>query len=471
MEFIRIVILLLVLISCLFTLPSAYGEPIPTPDKMTDSSSTVTAGTVQANLPITTQGLTALKVNGGEVVFDVSNQAYWLADANFAASSEGQKIQAEMGITTINANGTMDYLTALAWVQALNQVKWNGCIGYLCHTDWQLPVTPLTDITCAVLSGPNGGSFGPLCTGSALGSLYSTGLNLNYPNSVVPGFTNTIGPMHNLQPSLYWAAGTNSGGEITYSFATDHGGANTTKYNFFYILPMVSGAIATPPSCPSGSTEVLPYTIGPAARKALYECGKGYTWSVNATLARKRKFGDTGTTTIPAYGGRELTVPLINSSGAMLFGNGTEPPWIDDMNKSNQGMGFAGSNQWILPTLDDLKRLFQDLQLQPGDTRFLSKASVGPFQHLQPFFYWACERDQSGNSQSPCNGMDAPTPPDQKTPMEWSFNFDIGFQGTDLQTKQFYVMLYYPAPAPIHCSNPIQCCVQAGGYWSNGHCE
>src|SRR5262249_55218828 len=157
-----------------------------------------------------------------------------------------------------------------------------------------------------------------LCTGSALGNLYSNGLNLNYPNSVVPGFTNTIGPIRNLQPSLYWASDTNSGGESTYSFATNHGGANTTKYNFFYSLPMVPGTIGTSPSCPSGSNELLPYTSGPAAHKALYECGKGYSWPVNATLARKRKFGDTGTITVSASGGRELTVPLINSSGAML---------------------------------------------------------------------------------------------------------------------------------------------------------
>ncbi len=417
--------------------------------------------------PIATQGLTPLHVNGGEVVFDINNQVYWLADANFAASAEGQKIQQEMGITTILPNGAMDYPTAQAWVQALNQVQWNGCIGYLCHTDWQLPVTPLVDTTCGVLSGTYGGSFGPLCIGSALGSLYSIGLNQNYPDSVVPGFTNRIGKIHNLQPSLYWASGTN-GGEITFSFNTDHGGANTTTYNYFYVLPLVYGAIATPPSCPAGSTALLPYTTGLAAGKALYECGKGYSWPLDAALAKKRKFGDTGSTTLSFYGNRQLTVPFINSSGAMLFGNGTEPAWIDDMNK---GAGFAGSNQWTLPTLDDLGSLFQDLQLQPGDTRFLSKAGVGPFKHLQPFFYWACERDQTGDSQSPCNGMDAPTPPDNKTPMEWSFNFDTGFQGTDLATKQFYVMVYYPAPARVQCRNPIECCVLAGGQWINGRCQ
>jgi hypothetical protein len=460
-----------VLIASVMVAHHAHAEPIPVPGSVTASSTTPAAGTAQANAPVATQGLTALHVNGGQVVFDQNNQVYWLADANFAASPEGQQIQAEMGVSGINPNGTMDYRTAQAWVDALNKVQWNGCTGYLCHTDWQLPVTPLVDATCGVLSGTYGGSFGPLCTGSALGNLYSLGLNENYPNSIVPGFTNRIGPIHDLQPSLYWASGTNSGGEITYSFATDHGGANTTKYNFFYVLPMVPGAIGTPPSCPPGSPGVLPYTSPPAAGEALYECDNGHTWPVDASLAKKRKFGDTGTTTISAYGGRELTVPLINPSGAMLFGDGTEPAWIGDMNQYGQGTGFAGSNQWTLPTIDDLEGLFSGLQLQPGDTRFESRASVGPFRHLQPFFYWACERDQNGNSQSPCNGSDAPTSPDNKTPMEWSFNFDIGFQGTDLQTKQFYVLVYYPAPTSIQCSDPIECCVAAGGSWINGHCE
>ena len=67
--------------------------------------------------------------------------------------------------------------------------------------------------------------------------------------------------------------------------------------------------------------------------------------------------------------------------------------------------------------------------------------------------------------------MDAPTPPGNTTPMEWSFNFDTGFQGTDQATKQFYVTVYYPAPAPIECSTPIECCVKAGGYWSEDQCH
>jgi hypothetical protein len=31
------------------------------------------------------------------------------------------------------------------------------------------------------------------------------------------------------------------------------------------------------------------------------------------------------------------------------------------------------------------------------------------------------------------------------TPMEWSFNFADGFQGTDKNDESFYVMVYFPA--------------------------
>ena len=108
---------------------------------------------------------------------------------------------------------------------------------------------------------------------------------------------------------------------------------------------------------------------------------------------------------------------------------------------------YAGSSAWQLPDVEDLKALFQDLGLDAGSTLFDSRRSVGPFQHLQPFFYWACQRNQKGTRQSPCNFMlHPPDNPRDGSPMRWSFNLDEGFQGTDETTKQFYVLVYYPAP-------------------------
>ena len=127
----------------------------------------------------------------------------------------------------------------------------------------------------------------------------------------------------------------------------------------------------------------------------------------------------------------------------MLYATASDPGsgWLDALNDAN----YAGTNRWIIPHLDDLQTLFQDLNLQPNDdSRLVAKGHVGPFWNIQPFFYWACVRDQKGNSQLPCNGDLAYSPPG--TSFAYSFNFDNGFEGTSLIGKQFYVMVYFPAP-------------------------
>ena len=399
----------------------------------TSSASTVagTGGSLPANQSespaIQTFGLTPM--DNGQIVYDANQQVYWLANANLAADPT---IRATLGVTDINPNGTMTYTTALQWVYALNHAN-NGS-GYLGHTNWQLPVTPPVDTTCSS-TGPNGNSFGANCTGSALGNLFYTDLTRTFPNSVVPGFTNTIGLFRNLQPSLYWTSQAQSGGgQKTYSFLTDLIGSNTTTYNYFYVLPMVTGTIGT---IGSGSG-LVPYISSPAAGKAIYDTVTNVTWVLDADLAASDNFGLTGTTTITTSGGNSLTVPLINTSGAMLFA--TANSWLDAMKNSN----YAGTSNWTLPAPADLQTLFNHLNLHPGDSRLTVQGSVGPFQNLQPFFYWACERDQNGNSRSPCNGNIPGTSP-SGTPMEWSFNLDTGFQATDLNTKEFYVEVYFPA--------------------------
>jgi hypothetical protein len=399
----------------------------------------------------------------GTLVYDSSLNVYWLADANLAGDPQ---VRDRMGVTGINANGTMDYPTAQKWVSALNE--YNHGQGYLDHNNWQLPVTPSKDSTC---SSHNHGSFGASCTGRALGSLYNVGLARTFPDSVVPDFTNTVGPLRNLQPALYWTTDQNSGGQVTFSFNTGLHGSNTPMYNYLHVLATTRGAIGTPPA----GSGVVPYTSGPAAGKAVYDVQAGRTWSLDANLARANTFLITGTTTITSkVNSSVLTVPLIDKDGAMLFdtANGSSG-WLAAMNHSD----YAGTNKWTLPSLQDLEDLMKDLQLQPGDSRLVAQGRVGPFRHLQPFFYWACERDQNGNSQSPCNPSLHPPPDPKGDPMAWSFNFDNGFEGTSQTTKQFYVMVYYPAaapgptPPPSRCGTPLQCCIKAGGYWNGNRCE
>lgn len=388
------------------------GTGGPSPAKQSGSSA------------IQTFGLTL--VDNGQLVYDANQNVYWLANANLAGDST---IRAQLGVAGINPNGTMTSTTAGLWVNALNH--FNNGSGYLGHTNWQLPATPPVDSTCSVLHGNNGNSFGANCTGSALGNLYNVGLAFTFPDSVIPGFTDTIGLFQNLQPSLYWTSLPQGGGEKTYSFLTDITGSNTTTYNYFYVLPMITGTIG-----PTGPISgLVPYISGPAAGKAIYDTQAQVTWALDADLARSDNFGVSGNTTITTAQGSILTVPLINTSGAMLFA--TANSWLTATNN----ISYAGTSNWTLPAPTDLHTLFSHLNLQPGDIRLTAQGSVGPFQNLQPFFYWACERDQNGDSRSPCNGNS----PGMN--MGWSFNLDNGFQATDDDTKEFYVEVYFPASA------------------------
>jgi uncharacterized protein (TIGR03437 family) len=372
------------------------------------------------------------------IVYDPNQNVCWLSNANLAADPA---MRASLNVAGINPNGSMDFPTAQKWVAALN--AYNNGSGYLGHNNWQLPVAPLVDKTCAD-TGTYGGSFGPQCTASALGNLYSVGLNRTFPNSVTPQFGVTVGPLSNLKLSYYWAAqnnggtsGTSNGGQEVFSFANGIQGGVTINDNYFDVLPMVGGAIGSAPSCLPGSG-VVAYTSGPAAGKAVYDCSTGFSWPADANLAASNNFAITGNTTIKD-GSRTITAPMING-GAMLFDTATQ--WVQAMNKSQ----YLGSSSWQIPANSKvLKDLFSDLELAPGDARLMSTAAVGPFQNLQPFFYWGCQRDPSGNRGSPCTGY---APPDGSSQLQWSFNFDSGFQSTSSIIQDYFVVVYYPVAAP-----------------------
>jgi len=385
-----------------------------------------------------THGLTL--ADGGWIVSDSNLGVCWLADANLAGSAI---VRALVGLSptnpdgstpVINPDGTMDYDTALNWVRALN--RFNGGKGFLDHTDWQLPATPQTDVTC---SSQNGGNFGVSCTQSAMANLYNVGLARVYPDSVVPLFLTFVSPFFLLEPGLYWTSDSNDGGEVTFSFNTGRSGSNTTKYNYFHVLPMTHEALGALPAGPG----VQFYTSGPAAGKAVYDTGTGLSWVLNANLAQFEHFGVTGTISISSeINGSTLTVPLIDTDGAAHFTAidpaNTTSGWIVSMNAN----AFAGGHMWTLPGVADLTQLYADLGLHAGDTRLEWPSTVGPFFQLQPGFYWGCERDPNTALNAPCDPALHPG----ASNFAYSFNFDDGFLGTDLLDKQFYVMVYFPAP-------------------------
>ncbi|MEO8097783.1 MAG: hypothetical protein ABI811_08790 [Acidobacteriota bacterium] len=387
----------------------------------------------RTNLTVSILGSTPLAQ--APIVYDSNQGVCWLANADLAGDLA---MQTALAVTGIYPNGSMDYATAQKWVAALN--AYNNGAGYLGHHDWQFPAAPMVDGTCAN-TGPGGGSFGPLCSGSGLSNLYSAGFKLTFPSSAVPGFGAIVPPLHNLKSSYYWALqndggpnGASSGGQEVFSFSAGIQGGVTTQDNYFYALPMIPGAIGTAPSCSANGPVVIPYTTGPAAGSAVYDCNTKYTWAADGNMAASNAYGITDTVTISASLSRSISASKISSGGMLLD---TAKQWMQALNSSQ----YLGSSAWHIPaSAAVLKGLFTDLNLAPGDRRFMATGASGPFQNLQPFYYWGCQRDQTGTSQSPCTGY-APSE------LQWTFNLDSGFQPTSSLAQHFFVMVYYPMTA------------------------
>lgn len=388
----------------------------------------------------------------GQFVYDDKQQVCWLADANLAGKPG---MRALFNVSGINPNGTMNFDAARNWVAALNDH------AYLGHSDWQIPATPLNDSTCSA-TGTGGGSFATGCTGSAMGSLYHDFLGLHYPESVAPGFGVPVSPFfQNAKLSYYWTKSPSaSGGQEVFTFSNSRKGGVTTTFPFYYAFPMIEGALPQgAPACPPGAG-VVPYTSGAAAYRAVYDCVTGNTWVADGNLAARRHFKIRGDVVIVSNRNKRIVARKIED-GAMLYDTATQ--WIGNM----QTMGYLNSTAWDLPPDHTYVAQFAaDLGLAPGDSRLQFTGKTGPFQDLQPFYYWGCQQTGSGLIESPCTAY---APPSGANQMQWTFNFDDGFTGTAETIQQFFVMVYFPVSQA--CSNPITCCIRAGGNWSGGHCE
>lgn len=352
----------------------------------------------------------------GKTVYDTVLHVNWLANANLAATQT-------FGVANITPGGSMDYPTALAFVASLNAAN------YLGHNDWQLPASPLVDPTCGAV-GPNGGSFGKGCTGSALGSLFYQSLGLQFPNTAVPIPGSATGPFVNLQPYLYWsgsAAADASQGFRTFSFNTGWEGSNVDNH-YMYVLPAIQGRVQLD-------------------GQMFYDAATNLTWLADADLPRTQTFGAQCTN-------NDGTL-CINPDGSMA--HKTAVKWIAGMNAA----AWLGQTNWELPPIPDNDTTcshaisggfdclqpfgslyYNQLKLAQGTPAVATpKIAVGPFSNVQPYLYWSCQA--AAGSTALC-GADVPAPN-----FAWSFSFGNGFQGTDLQKNDLYVMVYYPQP-PRH---------------------
>jgi hypothetical protein len=371
----------------------------------------------------------------GRTVHDSRLAVNWLADANLAATQS-------FGVPNINQSGSMDYATAVRWVEAMN--AFDRGAGYLRHNNWQLPAAPGTDRTCQ-LTGPHGEPFGYNCSGSALGSLYYVSLGFREPDSAVANSENHLGPFRNFQPYLYWSrspAIDPKQGFASFSFSSGFQGANVFR-NYLYVLPMFQGKLPGLPSTADNRLQANP------SGTAVYDPIARVTWLADANLAARQTFG----------------IAAINRDGSM--DHNTALLWVKAMNESDGGHGYLGRTDWDLPdtgppdpscsmkgitgfgcTGSAMGSLFyRQLGLHPGNSIIPpSKARVGPFYNMQPYLYWACAGDTAA---SPCR-LSGPA-----DGFEWNFSFGNGFQGTNLVANHLFVMVYYPdAPAALQAPKP-----------------
>jgi hypothetical protein len=360
----------------------------------------------------------------GGTVYDPNLKVTWIADGNLAGKQT-------FGVSSINKSGSMDYPTAVRWVAAMNSFDHGA--GYLGHHTWQLPTAPEKDASCA-RTGRNGESFGFHCSGSALGSLYYGSLGLREPNTAVRTPANQVGPFHDFQPYLYWSgspAADPKQGFVSFSFNSGFQGANVWR-NYLYVLALIKGKLpGTPPAAGEG------LQVNPDGQ-TVYDPIAQVTWLADANLAAKQTFG----------------VADIDPDGSMEHAAAVQ--WIAAMNKADGGRGYLGQKNWQMPETGppdpscSLKGttgfdctgsamgvlFYKQLKLHRGESVVaVPDLKVGPFHDIQPYLYWACEAETATSrcqSQGPAGGF------------EWNFSFGNGFEGTNLEGNDLYVIVYYP---------------------------
>jgi hypothetical protein len=359
-----------------------------------------------------------------KTVYDPDLNVTWLADANLASTET-------FGVSNINKSGSMDYATAVRWVDAMNRLDHGA--GYLGHNNWQLPTTPAEDSSCAH-TGRHGESFGFHCSGSALGSLYYGSLSLREPNTAVRIPANMVGPFNDFQPYLYWSgslAVDPKQGFVSFSFNSGFQGANV-PLNYLYVLPMIKGKLPGTPPATGKKLEVNP------GGQTVYDPIAQVTWLADANLAAKQTFGVVG----------------INPDGSMEHTGAVQ--WVAAMNRADQGRGYLGQTNWQLPetgpadpscsmkgttgfdcTGSPMGVLFyKQLGLRRGESVVAAPdVKVGPFHNIQPYLYWACEANTAKSACQTTGPSDG---------FEWNFSFGNGFQGTNLLANDLYVIVYYP---------------------------
>ena len=166
----------------------------------------------------------------GRLVVDSRLNISWLANADLAATKHfGLPMGSNSSSTAININpdGSMNYPTAVAWINAMNAAD------YLSHDNWRLPNTS---------DDPDSLHAGYYHNQSEMGELYydefgaqAGGTVLSAPNAATKLF-------QNFQPELYWsetsnASASDNNGHKTFSFGNGYQGGNYDA-DQWYVIPV-----------------------------------------------------------------------------------------------------------------------------------------------------------------------------------------------------------------------------------------
>jgi hypothetical protein len=387
----------------------------------------------------------------GETVYDTVNHVTWLADANLPgtilpSTTPPGTINFRFGLPLcegtdkdptlcIFASGAMNYTSAREWIYRLNKAN------HLGHGDWQLPSAPLKDPDCSGTGpAPYRESFAFGCDAGALGHLYEA-LGFKAPDTAVPIPPNTVGPFSNFQPNLYWSGSYGGGLACTianFSFASGAQGGGCGG-DFADVLPMIEGEVLGMPTPVGSKLHVNP------GGQTVYDPETNVTWLADANLAATAH----DMLGMPLCEVAPDTEPCVARDGSMDFESAEQ--FILNMNTYDDGKGYLGQNNWILPpvpadcplynchrTDNPLGELFYiQLGKVAGEPVVdVPDIAVGPFNNLQPFPYWSCLAD---TIQDFCD-IAAYEPAKDS---EWGFSFGTGFLGTARLSADHYVTAYF----------------------------
>jgi hypothetical protein len=217
----------------LYAIPEFPSDPSDVPQPAT-ANNEISLQTISSTPMLT---VTADKA----VVHDATLNINWLADADLARKNPfGIVVESNIdprGIS-INPDGTMNYPTAVKWIDTMNAED------YLGHNNWRLPD-----------SNVNGAGYyhdDTLVTDqfySEMGVLYYTELGSQAGSTILRTHDPSASLFHDFQPGIYWSETSNNdlsgnNGHRTFAFGNGYEGGNYDADQWF-VIPVFDGNLLT----------------------------------------------------------------------------------------------------------------------------------------------------------------------------------------------------------------------------------